>query len=268
MNDSAAPDPSKPRPRVAGAARAPKLRIEIVRTDALSPADWDELWQLTDTFYDTDRGYAQARLRQHPQTVLVRSGADGRLVGTASINVHHVVFQDRIVTAIYTTHVLLRPEVRGRNLIQRIGFRTFLAERLRHPWRPIWWFFDTFSYKSYLLLPRNFREYWPRFDAPTPAREQALMHQLAAQVYGPDWRPDKGIVVRSGRKRLRAATAPLEPGRHDSPDLAFFARVNPGHADGDMLVCLCPLSAANWLSAGMRALWRVLRRASAHEPAH
>ena len=241
--------------------RASTLRIEIVPTASLTPAAWDELWQLTDTFYDTERGYAQARLRQHQQTVLVRAGADGRLVGTASIDVHHVVFQDRIVTAIYTTHVLLRPEVRGRNLIQRIGFRTFLAERLRHPWRPIYWFFDTFSYKSYLLLPRNFRDFWPRFDQPTPAHAQALMHQLAAQVHGPDWRPDKGIVVRSGRKRLRATTAPLEPGPNDGPDLAFFARANPGHADGDMLVCLCPLSAVNWLSAAVRVVARVARPA-------
>ena len=241
--------------------REPEPRIGIVRTAELTPADWDELWQLTDTFYDTDRGYAQARLKEHQRTVLVRPGADVRLEGTASINVHHVVFQDRIVTAIYTTHVLLRPEVRGRNLIQKIGFRTYLGERLRHPWRPIWWFFDTFSYKSYLLLPRNFHDYWPRFDQPTPPREQALMHQLAARVHGPDWRPAQGIVVRSGRKRLRAETAPLEPGPHDSPDLAFFARANPGHAQGDMLVCLCPLSASNWAHAAGRALVRALRRA-------
>ena len=239
------------------------LHIEILRTATLTAAQWDELWQLTDTFYDTNRGYAQAQLKQHQQTALVRAGADGELVGTASISVHHCVFQGEIVTAIYTSHVLLRPEVRGRNLIQKIGFRTFLAERLRHPLRPVYWFFDTFSYKSYLLLPRNFREFWPRHDQVTPPREQALMHQLAAQVHGPDWRPATGIVVRSGRKRLRAGTAPLEPGDHASPDLAFFARANPGHADGDMLVCLCPLTLANWISAGMRAAWRALRRAPA-----
>jgi len=243
--------------------RAPALRIEIVRTAALSPTQWDELWQLTDTFYDTDRDYAQARLQQHQRTVMVRSRAGGELLGTASINVHHVEFQGRVVTAIHTSHVLLQPEVRGRNLVQKIGLRMFLAERLRHPLRPIWWFFDTFSYKSYLLLPRNFRAYWPRFDRATPPSERALMHQLAAGIYGPDWRPSQGIVASSGRKRLRAGVAPLEPGPADSPDLAFISRANPGHANGDMLVCLCPLSASNWLSVGLRAARRLLRPAKA-----
>jgi hypothetical protein len=94
----------------------------------------------------------------------------------------------------------------------------------------------------------------------TPPREQALMHQLATQVHGPDWRPATGIVLRSGRERLRAGAARLDPGRQDSPELEFFARSNPGHADGDMLACLCALTAANWISAGMRAVVRAMRR--------
>ena len=113
-----------------------------------------------------------------------------------------------------------------------------------------------------MLLPRNFREFWPRFDRPTPDFERALMDQLAEPAYGSAWRPAQGIVARSGQKRLRPQTAPLEEKLVTSPDVAFFARVNPGHAEGDMLVCLCPLSAANWLSVGVRALKRSRRPAS------
>jgi hypothetical protein len=156
---------------------------------------------------------------------------------------------------IYTSHVLLREEYRGHNLIQRAGLLTFLRTRLRFPFRPVYWFFDTFSYKSYLLLPRNFREYWPRFDRQTPERERALMNQLATQFYGEAWRPAQGIVARSGRKRLRPETAPIDE-KLATPEVDFFVRANPGHAEGDMLVCLCPLKATNWLSVGVRALRR------------
>jgi hypothetical protein len=41
-----------------------------------------------------------------------------------------------------------------------------------------------------------------------------------------------------------------------APDLEFFSHANPGHAEGDMLVCLCPLNMANWLSIGRRSLAR------------
>jgi hypothetical protein len=159
---------------------------------------------------------------------------------------------------IFTSHVLLREAHRGSNLIQKLGLRVFLEARLRYPLRPIYWFFDTFSYKSYLLLSRNMREYWPRHDRPTPDWERALMAHLAGRMYGPNWRPGRGIVVRSGRKRLRPDTAPLGSDLSATPDLAFYRRANPGHAEGDMLVCLCPLSAANWAAVA----WRALRRRS------
>jgi hypothetical protein len=40
------------------------------------------------------------------------------------------------------------------------------------------------------------------------------------------------------------------------PDVSFFQSVNPGHRDGDMLVCLAPLSAQNLLAAICNALRR------------
>jgi len=240
-------------------AAAPRLSFAVVPTSSLTSTDWDDLWQLTDAFFETDRGHAQDAARRHALTALVRARDDGRLVGSASISVHHVLFGGSMVTAIYTSHVLLRPEARGRNVLQKIGFRCFLAERLRHPFRRIYWFFDTFGWKSYLLLPRNFRHWWPRHDRPTPQREQTLIDRLATRIYGADWRPAQGIVMRSGHKRLRPGTAPLE-GVRPSPDVDFFIRANPGHAEGDMLVCLCPLSAANWFSAGVRAVVRGYRR--------
>jgi hypothetical protein len=185
---------------------------------------------------------------------------NGALLGMASLDAHAASFRGRPIAVISTAHVLIRENWRGRNLVQRLGFRCFLATRLRYPLRPIYWFFDTFSYKSYLLLPRNFVEYWPRHDRPTPEPCAALIDQLAAAAYGPAWRPERGIVVRSGQKRLRASAAPVPEAGAGGDDLEFFARANPGHAEGDMLACLCPLSLRNWLSLAAKALARRRRR--------
>jgi hypothetical protein len=38
--------------------------------------------------------------------------------------------------------------------------------------------------------------------------------------------------------------------------VSFFQSVNPGHRDGDMLVCLAPLSVQNLLGALCNALSR------------
>jgi hypothetical protein len=233
----------------------------VHRTNELTPADWDDIWTLTDEFYDVERGFAEAELRKRDRIALFRM--NGALLGMASITIYTEKFRGRRVAVINTSHVLIRENWRGRNLIQKLGFRTWLATRLRYPLLPIYWFFDTFSYKSYMLLPRNFRRFWPRHDEPTPEPRAALIDQLATHLYGPAWRPARGVAVRSGQKRLRAAAAPVELTPDVDPDIRFFAATNPGHAEGDMLVCLCPLTLGNWLAVARRALAR-RRRAHAH----
>jgi hypothetical protein len=235
------------------------VTIDAVPTGSIAPSSWDEIWELTRTFYDAERAYVEQRLREHQRIVLFRSRGERALVGMASLDVYPVSFRGRKLAVIYTSHVLLEERYRGHNLIQRVGFRTFLEARLRFPLRPLYWFFDTFSYKSYLLLPRNFRDFWPRFDRRTPEWEAGLMDHLAARTSGAAWQPAAGIVARSGQKRLRPETAPLRPALAGAPDIEFFARTNPEHAEGDMLVCLCPLTAANWVNVGLRALKRSLR---------
>jgi hypothetical protein len=233
-----------------------RVAVEVIPTLTTTPAVWDEIWRLTQAYYDAERGYVEEKLREHQRVVLFRSRGEGALVGMASVDIYPAEFQGRRLAVIYTSHVLLQERYRGQNLIQRLGFRTFLEARIRFPFRPLYWFFDTFSYKSYLLLSRNFRQFWPRFDRETPEWERALMDRLSARTYGPAWRPAQGIVSRSGHKRLRPETAPLQPALAERPDVDFFARTNPGHAEGDMLVCLCPLTLVNWLSVAIRALKR------------
>jgi hypothetical protein len=235
-----------------------RVQTTVHPTGAITAAEWDDIWALTSEFFDVERVYAEAELRKRQSIAMFRM--NGALLGMAAIDIQATDFRGRNLAVISTAHVLIRENWRGRNLIQKLGMRMFLRARLRHPLRPIYWFFDTFSYKSYLLLPRNFHTYWPRHDQPTPEARAALMDQLATRDYGPAWRPARGIAVRSGQKRLRETTAPLELRADASPDLQFFARMNPGHAEGDMLVCLCPLTLSNWLSVARKALERRARR--------
>ena len=242
--------------------RSPRIDTRVMKTTELTPRDWDDIWLLTSEFYDVERGYAEGELRRRQNIALFRM--DDVLLGMAAIDTLFTKFRGRDIVVLHTSHLLIREHWRGRNLVQKLGARIFLKTRLRYPLRPIYWFYDALSYKSYLLLTRNFHTYWPRHDAPTPEPETALIDELATQIYGPAWRPARGVLVRSGQRRLRPTTAPLILDADSAPDLAFFARANPGHASGDTLVCLCPLTASNWFSLARKAFQRLRRRRAIH----
>jgi hypothetical protein len=90
---------------------------------------------LTEEFYDVERGYAEAELHRCGNIALFRM--NGALLGLATIDVVPAEFRGRRLVALSTAHVLIRESWRGRNLIQRLGFRIFLDTRLRYPLRPI-----------------------------------------------------------------------------------------------------------------------------------
>jgi hypothetical protein len=229
----------------------PAIDIAIRPSRSLRSAELDEIWTLTERYIEVDRAHYESRLLALPEVGLWRVRG-GELAGLVSLDVYTTRWQGRASTIIFTSSVVADERFRGRNLVLKTGLRLLLREKLRRPLVPAYWFFDTFSYKSYLILARNLREYWPRRDTPTPPATAAFIDELATQRYGADWDRDRGVVRRSGYKRLHSTTAPIDGRLQSDPDVRFFETLNPGHREGDMLVCLAPLTARNLAGAVAR----------------
>jgi hypothetical protein len=159
----------------------------------------------------------------------------------------------REVLLLSTHHAAMEPSLRGRNLLQMACLRLYLGLRARHPLTPIYWLFDTYSYKSYLAMTRTFARCWPRPGAPLPAVEAALVDRLMARAHPDIWMKERGVLAWRARA-LRPGVADVDAAALDDPDVRFFAQANPGHARGDCLVCLCPLDARNLAGAALRRL--------------
>jgi hypothetical protein len=71
------------------------------------------------------------------------------LAGLVSLDVYRVPWRGRQTLIFFTSSVVIDEAHRGRNLVLRTGLRALLRAKLRRPWAPAYWFFDTFSYKSY-----------------------------------------------------------------------------------------------------------------------
>ena len=231
------------------------IDIVVRPTSSLTPSELDEIWMVTDRYIETTREIYETKLKALPEVGLWRT-RDGQLVGLVSLDVYRPTWRGRESIVFFTSSVVIDEAYRGRNLVVRTGLRMILREKLRRPWLAAYWFFDTFSYKSYLLLPRYFRDYWPRRDRETPNAIAVFVDHLARRRYGADWIPERGIVRRSGTKRLHERTAPVDASTLADPDVHYFESRNPGHAEGDMLVCLAPLTLTNILGALTEAFVR------------
>lgn len=235
------------------------IDIVLRRSDSLTAAELDEIWSVTDRYIETERALHEAKLRAVSEVGLWRTRA-GRLVGLVSLDVYRVDWEGRTCVIFFTSSVVIDAPYRGRNLVLRTGLMAYWREKRRRPWERAFWFFDTFSYKSYLILPRNLAEFWPRRDRATPPDVARFIDFLARDRYGSAWSSAAGVVAASGHRRLRAQTAPIDDAQRRDPDVEFFASANPGHQRGNMLVCLVPLSLSKLGHAVLRALLKPLAR--------
>jgi hypothetical protein len=243
-----------------------KFDIALRSSDSLTPKELDEIWAVTDQYVETSRDYFEAKLRALPEVGLWREET-GALIGLVSLDVYRVAWEGRTSIIIFTSSVVIDERFRGRDLVLRTGMKLFLREKMRRPWAKAYWLFDTFSYKSYMILPRNLEEFWPRRGVATPPAVARFVDFLARHRYGDDWSRETGVVKRSGKKRLRAETAPVEERQLANADIRFYDSANPGHRDGDMLVCLVPLNARNFRGVVKRRMCALLRPAPVHVPA-
>jgi hypothetical protein len=98
------------------------------------------------------------------------------------------------------------------------------------------------------------REFWPRHDTELPVDVLTLMRELAGARFGAAYDAAAGVVRFEAPQRLRAHLAAVPEGKANDPHVRFFLDRNPGHVNGDELVCLTELSDANLTAAGARMI--------------
>ena len=89
-----------------GMSEADRITTAVHATAALTPAQWDDIWTLTEEFFDVERDYAEAELRQRQSIAMFRM--NDSLLGMAAIDVSRHEFRGRTLIVIYTAHVLIR----------------------------------------------------------------------------------------------------------------------------------------------------------------
>lgn len=105
--------------------------------------------------------------------------------------------------------------------------------------------------RTYRFLPVFFREFFPRFDRPTPFPIQARTAHLARQRYGKAYDRERGLVLLEHPQRLRTEHSPTT-GIPNNGHVKHFHALNPGHHRGDELVCYTEIRDDNLTRAGVR----------------
>jgi len=179
---------------------------------------------------------------------------DGGLVGFSTLLAYTTTFEGVPVNVIYSGDTIVKPEAWGTTALPRAWVAGVNTLRATLPPGRCFWLLLTSGFRTYRFLPVFWREFFPRFDRPTPEATRRLISQLAQERFGAQFDAAAGVVRFMHPQQLQAGLETVPAGRAQDPHIAFFLSENPGHTRGDELVCLAELGHENLTRAGRRMM--------------
>jgi hypothetical protein len=219
------------------------------------------MWQLFQSYYDSvTREIFTRDLGPKSDAILLRDTGDGSLQGFSTMETYERTVQGRALGVLYSGDTLVARGYWGQTALQRAWLACATRFKALHPLQPVYWFLIAKGYRTYLLLSRNFPTYWPRHDRSTPPWERAVIHELAREKFGSEYRPHRGVIEHAVCPgKLRRGVAPIEDRFLAEPDIRYFQERNPGHGAGDELCCLGRIDLALWTSYMFKLVGKRLR---------
>lgn len=159
------------------------------------------------------------------------------------------------VHALFSGDTIIAREHWGDPALSHVWGHLALALIDAHAGGELYWFLISQGFRTYRFLPVFFQEYFPHCSRPTSTRAQRVLASLAEQKFGERFDCAAGLVRPNLRQYvLRDELACVEPGRLADPHVQYFLNRNPGHASGDELCCLAPLTRENFTGAAYRVI--------------
>jgi hypothetical protein len=231
------------------------MKTQLLEVYRLGQPDRTAMYELLNTYFAgvTPEGFAADLANKH-WVLLLWDELTGLLQGFTTLRVDQLEWDGELINVVSSGDTIVDPETWGNSALPKAWVQAIQQiQRVAPPGR-FYWLLICSGYRTYRFLPVFAQNFYPRYDRSMPWREAALLDCLATARYGDCYDSARGIVRFARPQRLRSGLSGIPAGRLSDPHIAFFARTNLGHDDGDELVCLTEICPANLTAAGRR-IW-------------
>jgi hypothetical protein len=228
---------------------------DIVKQSALSDATKKQMYALFSSQFDNISMQQFLHDLDEKDWVLLVHDDTGNLICFSSMLIINTRMDDQDITLIYSGDTVADSATWGNSALSYCWMGAIDWLRRHYDMDRVFWFLLVSGYRTYRFLPVYSQFFYPRHDEPTPDNIQALMHAIATERFNDKYDPETGIVRLDAPAILKDEYRGIPKNRMSDPHIAFFAERNPGHVQGDELLCFAELSESKLTRLGKR-MWR------------
>ena len=229
-----------------------RLEGRVVRRSDLDEMTRAAMFRLLAAhFVGVDRSTFDADLEEKQCAILLEDD-DGELRGFSTLLLYRTAVERKTLSVVYSGDTIVDRAWWGSPALPRTWIRAVRQLAGTVNGDDLYWLLLTSGYRTYRFLPVFFRSFYPRCDEPMAPAMAGLLDSLAREKFGSQYDGSSGIVRFSRPQVLTPDLLSLPEGRVVDPHIAFFLSRNPGHVNGDELVCLTRVAEDNLTAAGRR----------------
>jgi hypothetical protein len=236
------------------------MNSRLIQVEMLSAGDREAMYHLLSKHFQgvTWDGFLTDLYRKN--WVLCLEEADTHILkGFTTLRWQPMLVEGNSSNVLYSGDTIVDPSAWQSALLPRAWIAAVYwlqhYSPIAQPQQRLYWLLICSGFRTYRFLPTFCREYYPRYDQPTPAVTAQLMAQLAQSYYLEEYQSTTGIVHLTHPQILRDNLIGIPKGRQANPHIQFFTDQNPGYRQGDELVCFTEFCDTNLTRAGHR-IWQ------------
>jgi hypothetical protein len=233
-----------------------RLKGILVPVTSITVVQREEMFRLFDRYYENvTRSAFLADLAEKHWAIMLLDPRTDALCGFSTQMLLEARVDGVSVRCLFSGDTVVARDHWGDIALSRVWGRLALSLIDRYNPGELYWFLISKGYKTYRFLPLFFREFYPRYDVPTPDWACRLIDIFAHRKFPLTYDTTAGIIRANQHKdRLRSGVADLTAERLRNPHVRFFEQRNSGYVHGEELCCLAPLSRDNFTPAAYRAI--------------
>ena len=216
------------------------IKTRYQRIHTLSLADIARMHELFEAHYACSPYATFLRdLQAKEGAFIVRRKDSDEIVGFSTLAVTWLEMGGRRVKGLFSGDTIMERAYWGSRSLQLAFCKKLFWEALRAPLTPQYWLLICKGYKTYLLLARNFSEYYPRLGVEQPEMRDLVSDYCEALFPGKRNSHTGLLEFGDDANRLHGDVAEITPQMlAKDPDIRFFETLNPSWRQGTELPCI------------------------------
>jgi hypothetical protein len=225
-------------------AKKNKLSASVIKPQEIPKAELKRMHQLFLQYYE-NHPYEifQRDLFEKDDVILLKDEKTLEIQGFSTILKVKIQRGNKTYYGIYSGDTLVVNEHWGSPALGVMFLKYLWWQKIKNPFRPLYWFLISKGYKTYLLMANNFKVHFPRYEKITNNHHLDLMNSFYGKKFNDTYVSEKDLIIPKGETcHLKFDVAAIDEKLLALPRIHYFQKKNPNWQRGVELCCIAEMT--------------------------